>query len=157
VRRYFFNHCVAPSPQFSVRSWLGCGKRGVHEAFGVALILSLSLFGAERVLAADLPAPGSAPIPPNSYYPVSQPINWGGVYIGLNGGYGLGSSNWSDSSAAAAVLGRRTSGFHRPISYRRERNVPVGVSPLIANISMLGPSVCCNQNGSRAIAIYVKV
>ena len=67
------------------------------KAFGVALILSLSLFGAERVLAADLPVPGSAPIPPNSYYPVSQPINWGGVYIGLNGGYGLGQSNWSNS------------------------------------------------------------
>jgi len=34
---------------------------------------------------------------PTSYYPVSPPINWGGVYIGLNGGYGLGQSNWSDS------------------------------------------------------------
>ena len=38
-----------------------------------------------------------APIPPSSYYPVSPPINWGGVYIGLNGGYGLGNSNWSNS------------------------------------------------------------
>ena len=34
---------------------------------------------------------------PTSYYPVSPPINWGGVYIGLNGGYGLGKSNWTDS------------------------------------------------------------
>jgi len=66
------------------------------KAIAVALILAL--FGAECALAADLPVPGSAPIPPNSYYPISPPpVNWGGVYIGLNGGYGLGKSNWSDS------------------------------------------------------------
>ncbi len=67
------------------------------KAFGVALVLSLSLLSAERVLAAEFPVPGPAPIPPNSYYPVSPPVNWGGVYIGLNGGSGLGQSNWSDS------------------------------------------------------------
>ncbi len=55
------------------------------KAIAVALILAL--FGAECALAADLPVPGSAPIPPNSYYPISPPpVNWGGVYIGLNGG-----------------------------------------------------------------------
>ena len=67
------------------------------KALAFALVLSLSLLGAERARAADLPLPGGAPIPPSSYYPVSPPINWGGVYIGLNGGYGLGSSNWSNS------------------------------------------------------------
>ena len=67
------------------------------KALAFALVLSLSLLGAERARAADLPLPGGAPIPPSSYYPVSPPINWGGVYIGLNGGYGLGKSNWSDS------------------------------------------------------------
>jgi outer membrane immunogenic protein len=67
------------------------------KALAFALVLSLSLLGAERARAADLPLPGGAPIPPSSYYPVSLPINWGGVYIGLNGGYGLGQSNWSDS------------------------------------------------------------
>ncbi len=67
------------------------------KALAFALVLSLSLLGAERARAADLPLPGGAPIPPSSYYPVSPPINWGGVYIGLNGGYGLGQSNWSDS------------------------------------------------------------
>ena len=44
------------------------------KAIIVALILSL--VGAECALAADLPAPGPAPIPPNSYYPVSPPLNW---------------------------------------------------------------------------------
>jgi outer membrane immunogenic protein len=67
------------------------------RALAFALVLSLSLLGAERARAADLPLPGGAPIPPSSYYPVSPPINWGGVYIGLNGGYGLGQSNWTDS------------------------------------------------------------
>jgi len=57
------------------------------KAFAVALVTSLSLLGAARAPAADLPLPGGAPFPPSSYYPVSQPVNWGGVYIGLNGGY----------------------------------------------------------------------
>jgi outer membrane immunogenic protein len=77
------------------------------KALALALVLSLSLFGAERTRAAELPLPGPAPIQPNSYYPapiqpnsyypVSPPVNWGGVYIGLNGGYGFGQSNWSNS------------------------------------------------------------
>src|ERR1700752_2166011 len=72
------------------------------KARALMLVLSLSLLGAERARAADVPLPGPAPIPPTSYYPtsyypVSPPVNWGGVYIGLNGGYGLGKSNWSNS------------------------------------------------------------
>jgi outer membrane immunogenic protein len=72
------------------------------KAWALVLVLSLSLLGAERARAADVPLPGPAPIPPTSYYPtsyypVSPPVNWGGVYIGLNGGYGLGKSNWSNS------------------------------------------------------------
>ena len=35
--------------------------------------------------------------------------NWGGVYIGLNGGYGLGSSNWKPATwQAAAVVNQRS-------------------------------------------------
>ena len=74
------------------------------KAFGAALVLSLALLGAERALAAGLPMPGPAPIPPNSYYPVSPPLNWGGVYIGLNGGYGLGSSNWSNTLGSTGTF-----------------------------------------------------
>ncbi len=74
------------------------------KAFGAALVLSLSLLGAQHALAADLPLPGGAPIPPSSYYPVSPPVNWGGVYIGLNGGYGLGSSNWTDSRGSTGTF-----------------------------------------------------
>jgi outer membrane immunogenic protein len=72
------------------------------KAFALALVMCLSLLGAERARAADVPLPGPAPTPPTSYYPtsyypVSPPINWGGVYIGLNGGYGLGQSVWNNS------------------------------------------------------------
>jgi outer membrane immunogenic protein len=71
------------------------------KAFGFALVLSLSLLGAGRAPAADLPLPGGAPsYYPSSYYPVSPPVNWGGVYIGLNGGYGLGTSSWSNSAGS---------------------------------------------------------
>src|SRR5580700_10789287 len=70
------------------------------KAAAVALVLSLSLLAAEGALAADVPLPGGAPIPPSSYYPISPPVNWGGVYIGLNGGYGLGSSSWSNSKGS---------------------------------------------------------
>jgi hypothetical protein len=45
-----------------------------------------------------------APIPPSSYYPISPPVNWGGVYIGLNGGYGLGSSNWSNTLGSTGTF-----------------------------------------------------
>jgi outer membrane immunogenic protein len=76
------------------------------KAFAVALLLSLSLLGAERALAGDLPGPNY--YPPNSYYPPATgfyapstaPINWGGVYIGLNGGYNLGTSDISDSTGS---------------------------------------------------------
>jgi outer membrane immunogenic protein len=46
--------------------------------------------GPIAALAADLPAPS---------YPAPQPAvayNWTGIYIGINGGYGAGNSNWSD-------------------------------------------------------------
>jgi outer membrane immunogenic protein len=76
-----------------------CGASGL-----VALVLLLSLVGAEGALAADLPLPGGAPLPPSSYYPVSPPVNWGGVYIGLNGGYGLGSSNWSNTAGSTGTF-----------------------------------------------------
>jgi len=45
---------------------------------------------AARALAADLPAPS---LPP----PLSAAVyNWTGFYLGINGGFGTGNSNWSD-------------------------------------------------------------
>jgi outer membrane immunogenic protein len=54
------------------------------------------LAGTADALAADLPTP-SPPVPlPAAVY------NWTGLYIGINGGYGTGNSNWSDSAVGAS-------------------------------------------------------
>ncbi len=58
----------------------------------------LVLTAAGQALAADMPAPYPAPQPPASYYPTAAPVlnfNWGGFYVGANGGYGFGTSSWS--------------------------------------------------------------
>jgi outer membrane immunogenic protein len=41
-------------------------------------------------LAADLPTPSLPPPLPVAIY------NWTGIYVGINGGFGTGNSNWSD-------------------------------------------------------------
>jgi outer membrane immunogenic protein len=51
------------------------------------------MIAAGHALAADLPVrPGPAP----AYYPVATVYDWGGGYIGINGGYAFGQSEWSD-------------------------------------------------------------
>jgi outer membrane immunogenic protein len=48
-------------------------------------------------LAADLPQP--APPPPQApaaYVPVVAPVyNWSGIYVGINGGWGIGTADWT--------------------------------------------------------------
>jgi len=55
------------------------------------------------VLAADLPQPYTPPPPPRApavYVPSVVPVyNWGGFYIGLNGGYAFGDSDWTTTGA----------------------------------------------------------
>jgi outer membrane immunogenic protein len=67
---------------------------------------ALSLFAATPAAwAADLP---SAPPPqaPARYVPAVAPVyNWSGIYIGINGGYAFGSTDWSP---AAPLLGTGT-------------------------------------------------
>jgi outer membrane immunogenic protein len=51
-------------------------------------------FSTAPAFAADLPAP-PPPQAPAAYVPVAAPIyNWSGIYVGINGGYGFGTSNW---------------------------------------------------------------
>jgi outer membrane immunogenic protein len=58
-------------------------------------------------LAADLPPP-AAPRAPAVYVPAVVPVyNWAGIYIGVNGGYGFGSSTWTDPNN---LSGTTTSG-----------------------------------------------
>jgi outer membrane immunogenic protein len=68
---------------------------------------ALVFAGVEAARAADI-APLPPPVPPTSYFPATAPINWGGFYVGVNGGYGFGTSNWS--SAAGSVGSFNTSG-----------------------------------------------
>jgi outer membrane immunogenic protein len=60
--------------------------------FAAAIALAAS-----PALAADLPQamPPPPPQAPATYVPTVAPqYNWGGIYIGLNGGYGFGKSSW---------------------------------------------------------------
>jgi outer membrane immunogenic protein len=60
----------------------------------IAVVAMASLLAASRASAADLPVrTGPAP----AYYPVAAVYDWGGGYIGINGGYAVGQSNWSDT------------------------------------------------------------
>ena len=64
---------------------------------------SLALAACGQALAADLP-PAAAPPPraPAAYVPAVAPTyNWGGVYIGVNGGGAFGTTNWSDPNNTA--------------------------------------------------------
>jgi outer membrane immunogenic protein len=58
----------------------------------------LAFLGANQALAADLPIP--APLPGTSYVPIAAFKNWSGWYVGLNGGYASGSSDWTLFSAS---------------------------------------------------------
>jgi outer membrane immunogenic protein len=68
---------------------------------------ALSLFAATpAAFAADLPA-GPPAQAPAAYVPVVTPVyNWSGIYIGINGGYSFGSTDWS--SPTAGVVGTGT-------------------------------------------------
>ena len=57
---------------------------------------ALALTAAGQALAADLPQPLPPPRAPVVYMPVAPVYNWGGIYYGINGGYGFGKTNWTD-------------------------------------------------------------
>jgi outer membrane immunogenic protein len=62
------------------------------------LAAALAFGAAGQALAADLPQP-PPPQAPATYVPIVAPVyNWGGIYWGVNAGYGFGSSEWTDPS-----------------------------------------------------------
>jgi outer membrane immunogenic protein len=61
----------------------------------IVIVAVASLIAASRAWAADLPVRTG---PPPAYYPVATIYDWGGGYIGINGGYAFGQSQWSDPS-----------------------------------------------------------
>src|SRR6266851_9347730 len=65
----------------------------IAAALGLAGVMSGAIGPA---LAADLPEP-APPRAPAAYVPVVAPVyNWAGIYFGVNGGYGFGTSKWTD-------------------------------------------------------------
>jgi outer membrane immunogenic protein len=75
----------------------------------IAVILSIA--AAAPALAADLPSsPPPPPEAPVAYIPATVPVyNWGGIYLGINGGYGFGNSDWTGGAADSGSF--KTSGF----------------------------------------------
>ena len=63
---------------------------------------AMAILAAGQALAADLPQPMPPPQAPVAYVPTVAPVyNWGGIYFGVNGGYGLGTSSWILPSGVA--------------------------------------------------------
>jgi outer membrane immunogenic protein len=70
------------------------------------LVTAIFLIAAAgSAIAADLPQPAPPPQAPVAYVPVVAPVyNWGGIYGGINGGWGWGSANW-DAGVAGTFTG----------------------------------------------------
>lgn len=58
----------------------------------IVLVGALIFASFTSALAADLPPP--TPVP---YVPVERPFSWTGFYLGLNGGFAFGQSNWNSA------------------------------------------------------------
>jgi outer membrane immunogenic protein len=54
---------------------------------------ALALAAGGQALAADLPPP-VMPTPPATYLPIAAPFSWTGIYVGANGGYAFGNTNF---------------------------------------------------------------
>jgi len=75
-------------------------KSILRAAIAAGVVLSASL----AAQAADLPMrPEPPPQAPAAYIPPPPPTyDWGGVYIGINGGYGFGTAKWTPSGGGAS-------------------------------------------------------
>ena len=70
----------------------------------ILLAGTFALAAAGPALAADLPQPMPPPAPqaPAAYVPAPLPVyDWGGIYVGVNGGYAFGNSNWTQGTASS--------------------------------------------------------
>jgi outer membrane immunogenic protein len=74
----------------------------------ILIVGAFALLAGGQALAAALPPPvAPPPRAPAVYVPTTVPYyNWGGIYLGINGGYGFSSSNnWTGAGAIGASTG----------------------------------------------------
>jgi outer membrane immunogenic protein len=121
------------------------------KLFVVALVFSFFV-GWCRAVAAEFPPP--APMPANPPAPYERPSNmWGGFYIGLNGGGGFGSSQWTLGGIGTSVFNTGgfllggTVGFNYPIS-----EVLVGLEGDLDWSTFDGSASGCAVNSAGGIA-----
>ena len=70
--------------------------------------------GVKRAVAftADASRPTVTKAPPVSWAAITSPIfNWTGIYLGVNGGFSFGGSDWTDSVTGTSSGSSGTSGF----------------------------------------------
>src|SRR5437660_6778018 len=86
--------------------WAHRGRRGLRGRMKRWVLAgALAFAAAGHTLASDLPPPPpAAPRAPAAYVPAITPAyNWGGIYFGLNLGYGFGTSNFTDTIPPPAI------------------------------------------------------
>ena len=118
------------------------------KPFGVALVL-LCLVGVNQARAADLPLPAIG-VPSSS---ANAYARWGGAYVGINGGYGLGSSQWTLGPLPSSIFDTNgfllggTVGFNYPVS-----EVLFGLEGDVDWSSLDGSTAGCAINPGGAVA-----
>jgi outer membrane immunogenic protein len=120
----------------------------------VVALLLLSALAFQPALAADFPLPTAEPARTPSFYDANGPYtNWAGAYLGLNGGYGQGSSQWTLGLLGTGIFNTSgslvggTAGFNYPISA-----VMVGVEGDVDWSGLSGSAGNCAVNASGAAA-----
>ena len=86
-----------------------CPRASIHVRVKRIVVVAILLSPAIAIpaMAADMPLPGPAPIPPNSYYPVAAPLSWGASISG------------STAATASATVIEPTQGFDGQLRHHR--------------------------------------
>ena len=106
----------------------------------ILIAAALALAAGGQALAADLPQPvPPPPRAPATYVPVPAPVfTWTGIYLGINGGYAFGDSNWTSgpSSADLWILDRQLQHQTASSSAVRSAAITSGASSCSASRAM---------------------
>jgi outer membrane immunogenic protein len=102
------------------------------------LITGLAVLGTvAQAAAADLPQPALPPAQaPVAYIPAPAVYNWGGIYYGINGGYGFGKSEWFSTHGTTGSF--KTDGFAVGATIGANYQVDALVFGLEADLDWMG-------------------